>query len=310
MSEQEHPSVTAMPDELLVLDGTAMLFRAYYSIRYQSPNGIEVGAMLGVSQDLAKICRRLNPKHVLIAFDAGQKTFRNDIDPRYKANRGDPPEDLVPQFEWVRLMVDTLGFWHEMKVGVEADDIMATAAHLARASGMRSRVRALDKDLWQLVDDAPPPTVLEDPRTNTSVRERDVLAKFQIPVTRLRDYFALVGDSSDNIPGAAGVGPKAAAALLQHFPDIDTMYNGLGEVETLSVRGAKTLGKKVDASRDEVLLARTLVSLKYDVDINANPGTLRQKSQWAGPTEHAQRLFQRMGFQGGLPSLMQTAYGE
>jgi len=295
------------PSELLVLDGTAMLFRSYYSIRYQSPAGVEVGAMMGVSQNLAKICRRLRPKHVLIAFDAGQKTFRNDIDPRYKANRGAPPEDLIPQFDGVKKMVEALGFWQVTRAGFEADDIMATATAVARETGIRCRVRALDKDLWQVIDETHPGTWVEDPRTDQLVGLRQVEYKYGIPVTRLRDYFALVGDSSDNIPGAPGVGPKAAMALMSHYDSIDSMFAHPEDIASLSVRGAKSLRKKIEEGRDEIFLARTLVSLKYDVDIGCDASSLMEKSRWQGPLVNANELFQEFGFQGGLPALSRLA---
>lgn len=294
--------------DLLILDGTAMLFRAYYSISYQGPDGTEVGALLGVSQELGRIMRRLQARHVLIAFDAGQKTFRNEIDPRYKANRGAPPESLIPQFSLVREMVEALGFWSLMKVGFEADDLMATGATLARKANMHTRVRALDKDLWQLVDDRYPGTTLEDPRTGATVRESDVLRRFLVPVERLHDYFSLVGDSSDNIPGGAGIGPKAAAAIMGHYPSLDAMFQRLGELASLEVRGAKTLEKKVMLSHDEIRLAQKLIALRHDVEMGVSEHDIVSQSIWKGPNpEKSHDFFQRMGFQGGYPMLEQLA---
>ena len=294
--------------ELLVVDGTAMLFRAYYSIRYQTPSGIEVGAMMGVSQNLARLCRRLRPKHVLVAFDAGQKTFRNDIDPRYKANRGAPPEDLIPQFDGVRKMVEALGFWQVTKVGYEADDIMATASTLARSAGVRCRVRALDKDLLQVIDEGPPGTWIEDPRSDRLIGDRHVQEKDGIPVSRLRDYFALIGDSSDNIPGAPGVGPKAACALMNQYESIDAIFEDPSAIESLSVRGAKGLRRKIEEGRDEIFLARTLVSLRYDVDLGCDSSSILQKSRWEGPRVDASELFEKFGFHGGFPALARLAH--
>ncbi len=306
MSDQYSLSFTPqkLGPELLVLDGTAMLFRAYYSMSYQGPDGSEVGAILGVSNQLARILQRVPIAHVAIAFDAGQKTFRNDLDPRYKANRGAPPPDLVPQFEWVRQMCDALGFWNLSIVGFEADDLMASLSALARQAHMPCRVRALDKDLWQLVADAKPATTLEDPRTDSLIREIDVVERFGVPVERLRDYFALVGDSSDNVPGAAGVGPKAASAIMAHFPTLENAYSNLDEIKSLSVRGAKTLGDKLLKSRQDVQLAQQLIALRYDVDMGLTAQNLEEKTLWNGPDQHKLEAFQKqVGFQGGFPTL-------
>ena len=294
--------------ELLILDGTAMLFRSYYSMRFQGRNGMEVGAMLGVTQALAKLSRLHNLDHVLIAFDAGQKTFRNELDPRYKANRGAPPEDLIPQFEGVRDVVDALGFCTVCVPGFEADDLMATAAAIAADCGARARVRALDKDLWQVVSDSPPAIVLEDPRTNETIREEEVRQRFGVQTWQLRDYFALIGDSSDNIPGAPGVGPKTAVGLLRHFQTLEDIFANLNEIETLSFRGAKTLGPKLQSAHSEVKLAQQLVTLRYDAPLGISDHSLLEATQWSGPVENAAERFRPYGFEGGLRSLESFAY--
>lgn len=195
----------AAAEELWVIDATALLFRAYYGMPARlSPTGGHVGAVLGLGHFLRGILRR-RPAFVAIVHDAGQRTFRNRIDPRYKANRGDPPPDLAPQFDLARAFTEVAGLLTFSVPDYEADDLMATLARRAREEGLATRLFSGDKDLCQLVRDDAPRVVIEDPRTGEVYDADGVVRRVGVAPGRCVDFFALTGDTTDNVPGVPGV---------------------------------------------------------------------------------------------------------
>ncbi len=294
-------SQVAAADELWVIDGTALLFRAYYGMPpRRSPAGVPVGAVLGLGQFLRAILRR-RPGWVAVVHDAGKATFRNRIDPRYKANRGDPPPDLAPQFDLARRFTEVAGLLTYSVPDYEADDLMATLARRARAEGLATRLFSADKDLCQLVRDDAPRVVLEDPRTGDVTDAAGVVRRIGVSPERAVEFFALTGDSTDNVPGVPGVGPKAALSLVQAFGDLDRLYADLPRVATLPLRGARSLVARLEAGRDEAFLARALVRLHDGVPIGAP--TLRSAARWRGPRADAAAFFADIGGQGALAGL-------
>ena len=259
----------AGPAELWIVDATALLFRAFFGMppRY-SPAGVPIGAVLGLAQLLNQIVRRNRARRVALVYDAGRETFRNRLDPRYKAQRGEPPPELVPQFELALRLGQALGFAAYSVPDFEADDLMATLAGQARAVGAPARLVSVDKDVCQLVRDAGPAVVVEDPKRGDVLNEAGVRQRMGVAPLRVVDVMALTGDSSDNIPGVRGVGPLAAVALIDAFGDLEGIYADLGRVEALALRGAKGLAKKLEAGRAEAFLARDLVRLCDTVPID------------------------------------------
>lgn len=287
--------------ELLVLDGTALLFRAYYgaSHAFVAPDGTEVGGVLGMCHTVQRMIRWEKPERVAVVFDAGQKTFRNELDPRYKAHRGAPPPDLKPQFELCREAIRHLGLPCWTRPGFEADDLMATLARMAREAALDCRLMSVDKDLCQLVVDDAPAVVVEDPHGGRVYDAAGVQKRMGVRPDQVVDYMAIVGDSSDNIPGVRGVGPKTARALMEAFGDLDTLYDSLDRVCEVEVRGARTLAKKLEAGRDEAMLARDLVTLDDAVDLGIDD--LHAATTWTGPLgEEADAFFDSLGFLGPL----------
>ena len=255
------PIVEAQP-ELLVIDATALLFRAYFGMRpRRAPDGTEVGAVFGLAQLVLQIVRREGARRVALVYDAGRTTFRNRIDPRYKAQRGEPPPELVPQFDLALRMGQALGFAAYSVPDYEADDLMATLARVGREEGLAVRLCSVDKDVCQLVRDAGPATRVMDPKTGALCDEAGVRQRMGVPPRQVVDAMALIGDSSDNIPGVRGIGPRAAVALLEAFEHLEGIYADLGRVEALALRGAKGLAQKLAAGREEAFLARRLVQL-------------------------------------------------
>ncbi len=302
-----------VPGELWVIDATALLFRAYYGMPPRSsPAGVPVGAVLGLSQLLLQIVRRNRARRIALVYDAGRETFRNRLDPRYKAQRGEPPPDLVPQFELALRLGQALGFAAYSVPDFEADDLMATLARQAGAAGVGARLVSVDKDVCQLVRDAGPAVVVEDPKTGDVLDEAGVRQRMGVVPARVVDAMALTGDSSDNIPGVRGVGPRAAVALIEAFGDLEGIYADLGRVEAMALRGAKGLAKKLEAGRAEAFLARDMVRLCHEVPLDGHgdapgraavpvgPGGLLTQTCWMGPRSEAAALFETLGTHGPL----------
>lgn len=299
------PPAPPAADELWVIDATALLFRAYYGMPARlSPAGVPVGAVLGLGHFLRGLLRR-RPARVAIVHDAGKTTFRTRLDPRYKANRGEPPPDLAPQFDLARAFTEVAGLLTFSVPDYEADDLMATLARRGRAEGLAVRLFSGDKDLCQLVRDDAPAVVIEDPRSGDVSDEAGVVSRIGVAPARAVDFFALTGDSTDNIPGVFGVGPKAAVSLVQAFGDLDAMYADLGRVEALPVRGARSLAARLAVGRDEAFLARTLVRLHDDVPIGELE--LRTAARWRGPRADADAFFAALGSAGALKGLRTLA---
>ena len=295
--------------EMLILDGTAMLFRAFFSgYKAQSVGGVEVGAVVMVSRQLQGMITRQRPARVAVVFDAGHKTFRHEIDTDYKGHRDPPPKELYPQFDLVQVAAVQLGLACFCVRGFEADDLMATISTIVRKQGYATRLVTADKDIYQLVCDSAPPIVQEDPRTGRWFTESAVRRRVGVKPRQMVDYLSMVGDSSDNIPGIRGVGPKSAVALLQAFGSLDAIFTQLEEVEKLPIRGAKSLAKKLEAGQKAALKARSLVTLRHDVTLGLSDDEVLQVTRWQGPRgQTADRFFGRLGESSALRRMRYAA---
>jgi len=297
------------PPELVIFDGTAMLFRAFFGMRgIFAPDGTDVSGIFGASQTLLKQMRQLKPKHVAVVFDMGPKTFRNTIFPEYKANRDEPPEALIPQFDLIHELFDVLGFACYGVLDFEADDVMATLSRLAREAGMSTRMINSDKDLCQLVNDEAPAIVLHDLGKGKLYDTEGVIKKLGVPPHLVIDYQSLVGDSTDNIAGVKGVGPKTALALIEAFGTLEDIYANLENIPTLSVRGAKKLPQKLEEHKESAFLSKQLVTLRQDVELPVTHENIMEVTVWNGPKgEPADLFFDKMGFHRQLTGMRQLA---
>ncbi len=231
----------------------AYVFRSFFGMRSMSaPDGTPINAVFGLGMTLQKMLVDHQPTMVACCFDAGAKTFRNDLYPAYKANRGAPPEDLVPQFDLCRELVEKMGFATAMTRGFEADDLIATMTVRLRAAGHEVVIVTGDKDLAQLLG---PGVRIYNLAKNEWWDEAGVPDRMGVRASQIIDYLALTGDAVDNIPGVRGVGPKAATALLAEFPNLEAIYANLDQVESLAVRGAKSLRKKLEDDHSNALLS-------------------------------------------------------
>ena len=243
-----------------LIDSMAYVFRSFYGMRSMSaPDGTPINAVFGLGMTLQKFLSDHQPELVACCFDAGARTFRNDIYPEYKANRGKPPEELIPQFDLCRELVERMGFPTVMSPGYEADDLIATLTTRLRSAGHEVIIVTGDKDLAQLLE---PGVRIYNLAKDDWWNESGVPARMGVRADQILDLLALTGDPVDNIPGVRGVGPTAATALLAEFADLDAIYDDLDRVETLPVRGAKGLRRKLEAGRDSALLSRRLVDLE------------------------------------------------
>ena len=246
---------------LVLIDGSGYIFRAYHGLPplTRKSDGLPIGAVSGFCNMLYKLIKEHRgddaPSHIAVIFDAGPKTFRNELYDGYKAHRPPPPEDLIPQFPLVREATRAFGLPAVELEGFEADDLICTYAHIAKNKGFKVTVISSDKDLMQLVDDN---VSMLDPVKSTIIGREQVIEKFGVPPELVVDAQALIGDSVDNVPGAPGIGVKTAAELLNTFGSLDAVLERAGEVKQEKRR--QTL---IDF-KDQILMSRELVRLRCD----------------------------------------------
>ena len=260
-------------DHYYLIDGSGYIFRAYYALPPLSrkSDGLPTGAVSGFCSMLFKLLEDARsddtiykPSHFAVIFDSARKNFRNDIYSEYKANRSEAPEDLAPQFEYIRKSVKAFNLPSIELLNYEADDLIATYSKLIADAGAKVTVISSDKDLMQLVSDK---IRLYDPMKSKIIGEKEVLEKFGVKPNKVIDVQSLAGDSSDNIPGVPGIGPKTAAELINKYKDLDNLLKKAGEIPQ-NKRRETLLNNK-----DKALLSRKLVTLKKDVPIKDEPNS-------------------------------------
>ncbi|GEO80060.1 DNA polymerase I [Pararhodospirillum oryzae] len=248
------------PPTLMLVDGSGYIFRAYHSLPPMSrPDGTPVNAVYGFTTMLLKLLADMKATHLAVLFDAGRHTFRNEIYPAYKAQRPDPPADLIPQFPLIREAVRAFNVPCLEREGLEADDLIATYAARARATGAQVVIVSSDKDLMQLVRDG---VSLLDPMKNRAIGPDEVREKFGVDPDKVVDVQALAGDPVDNVPGVPGIGVKTAAQLITTYGDLETLLARAGEIPQPKRR--QSLLEHADNAR----LSRRLVTLRDDVEVS------------------------------------------
>lgn len=265
--------MTHIPENPFILvDGSSYLFRAYHSPPHLTNSaGEPTGAIYGVVNMLRSLLNRYKPSHMAVVFDAKGKTFRSDMYPEYKANRPPMPDDLRSQIKPLHAIVEALGLPLLCIDGVEADDVIGTLARQAEAEGRLTLISTGDKDMAQLVGEH---TLLINTMTDTITDTEEVKRKFGVTPEQIIDFLALMGDSSDNIPGLPGVGEKTAQAMLQGMVSIDAMLENPEKITQLSFRGAKSMPSKLVEFKDQLLLSRALATIREDVEISFSPQEL------------------------------------
>jgi DNA polymerase I len=262
-------AVTAKPvkkgDHVFLVDGSGYIFRAYHALPpiNRKSDGLQLNAVFGFCNMLWKLLRDMKPEerptHLAVVFDKSEKTFRTEMYPDYKAHRPDPPDDLKPQFKFVREAVHAFDLPCLEQDGFEADDLIATYVRQASEAGATSTIVSSDKDLMQLVTDQ---VVMFDTMKDRKIGRAEVMEKFGVPPEKVIEVQALIGDSTDNVPGVPGIGVKTAAQLIGEYGDLETLLKRTPEIKQEKRRQAliehaenARLSKKLVTLDDQVKLA-------------------------------------------------------
>ncbi len=246
-------------EPVYLVDGSGYIFRAFYGLPpMTNPEGVPVNAVFGFSKMLAKLLSDAGTRRFAVIFDSSRVSFRNDIYPDYKANRSDPPEELVPQFGLIREATRAFNVPCIELPGFEADDLIATFARMAREEGHEVVIVSSDKDLMQLVNDG---VSMLDPAKNLTVGRDEVIERFGVGPESVIDVQALAGDSTDNVPGVPGIGIKTAAELIRTYGDLDTLLERAEEIRQPKRR--QNLIENADMAR----VSRDLVTLRIDAPV-------------------------------------------
>ena len=261
-----------------LIDASVFIFRAWFSIpdtmtdERQNP----VNAVYGFARFLSDFVEEHQPHFIAAAFDESlSKSFRNEIYPDYKANREPAPVELKQQFQLCREITRALGITECADQSFEADDLIGTMAAGMRDAGHTVTIVSRDKDLLQILQSG---DTFLDTIGGRKIGYHQVPDNFGVRAEQIVDFLALAGDSVDNIPGAPGVGPKTASALLGHFESVHDIFENLDRVAELPVRGATKLGDKLAAHRDQVMMCRDLAQIRYDAPVGADEDALERRA--------------------------------
>ncbi len=302
---------------LYLVDGSNFLFRAFHAMPpMTTKSGIPTGAVRGFVSMLLRLIADELPSHLAVVFDAEGRSKRAELYPAYKANRSETPPELVPQFDLARRMVRALGIPCLDATDVEADDIIATLAQAGRKESLPVVVVSSDKDLMQLVADGRVElldTMKEEGR-GKRFGEKEVAEKFGVPPTQLGDVLSLMGDSSDNIPGVPGIGPKTAAQLILHFGSLTALLQQLdthGNLGDIALRGKDKVMAALREHRAQLVISRQLVALEDNLplpqplsSLQRHPESLQRDALLSLMTElEFHTLLKRITTPGGLPGL-------
>ena len=263
------PAVQARPvkkgDHVFLVDGSSYIFRAYHALPplHRKSDGLQVNAVLGFCNMLWKLLRDMKPEerptHLAVVFDKSERTFRNEMYSEYKANRTEPPDDLRPQFAFIREAVRAFDLPCLEQIGFEADDLIATYVRLACEAGANATIVSSDKDLMQLVNDC---VLMYDTMKDRRIGIPEVVEKFGVPPEKVIEVQSLIGDSTDNVPGVPGIGVKTAAQLIGEYGDLETLLARASEIKQEKRRQA--LIENAERAR----LSKRLVTLDAHVALD------------------------------------------
>ena len=248
-------------ETLYLIDGSSYIFRAFYGIRQFLSNskGMPTNALYGFVTMLQKVVREEQPDYLAVIFDSKEKTFRHEMNPDYKANRDAAPDDLIPQFPYFTPLVEAFNIVSLKQDGFEADDIIGTLAKQGEEAGLDVVIVSGDKDMMQLVT---PHVHMLDTMKGKRFEAKDVIEKFTVPPDKVIEVMGLMGDTSDNIPGVAGVGPKTAGDLIGKFGSIKNLYEKIDEVDKVKLR------EKLERDKDNAFLSRELVTIDINMKLS------------------------------------------
>ena len=280
---------------IVLVDGSSYLFRAYHALPFlTNKQGEPTGAILGVINMLKKLPIKYNTEYVAVIFDAKGKNFRNDIYPEYKANRKSMDDELRVQIQPLHDIVKKMGFPLIVVGGVEADDVIGTLAKDLENEDCRVVISTGDKDMAQLVDEN---VVLFDSMKNVTMDVDGVVEKYGVRPDQIIDYLALMGDTSDNIPGVPSVGPKTAVKWLAEHENIEGVITNKDKVKG-------KVGEKLRDNIEQLKLSYTLATIKCDLELGLSSEDLKCKQS---DNEYLAERFAHYGFNALLKGLGVTA---
>ena len=280
-----------MQNSLILIDGSSFLFRAYHAVPpLSNPKGEPTNAIYGVSNMLRKLINDYPTEYFTVVFDAPGKTFRNEIYDQYKAHRPPMPDDLRVQIEPLHQLIKAMGLPLIMESGVEADDVLGALAQHAAQQGFKVIISTGDKDMAQLVTEQ---IILENTMSNTRMDRQGVIDKFGVAPEQIIDYLALMGDTSDNIPGVPKVGPKTAAKWLEQY---QTLENLVANADKITGK----IGENLRASLDQLPLAKQLTTIKTDLNLPYGMADLKKQTI---DTEALKEILIQLGFSSWVKTL-------
>ncbi len=279
-----------------LIDGSSYIYRAFYAIgKLTNTKGMPTQAIYGFAQMITKVMRDKAPSHVCVVFDAPGPNFRHELFTDYKATRQKMPEDLVVQIPYIKELVRCHGLPQLEMTGYEADDLIARLARWAANEGFQVVIVSGDKDLHQLVHD---PDILQwDPQKDRLFNEATVFEKLGVTPAQVRDYLALVGDSSDNVPGVKGIGEKSAKQLLQQHGTLDAIYERIDTITPAS------LMRKLVDGKESAYLSRDLVSFREEISLGESLEAYQPKRPLKDDLVH---LYEDLSFKGLLDAIRST----
>ena len=257
-------------DHVFLVDGSGYIFRAYHALPpiNRKSDGLQLNAVFGFCNMLWKLLRDMKedkPTHLAVVFDKSEKTFRTQMYPDYKAHRPDPPDDLRPQFKFIREAVNAFDIPCLEQDGFEADDLIATYVREACEAGATATIVSSDKDLMQLVNDR---VVMFDTMKDKKIGRAEVIEKFGVPPEKVIEVQALIGDSTDNVPGVPGIGVKTAAQLIGEYGDLETLLARASEIKQDKRR------QSLIDNAEKARLSKKLVTLDDQVKLDVPIGDL------------------------------------
>ncbi len=248
---------------ICLVDGSGYIFRAFYALPPMTrPDGTPVNAVYGFLNMLMQLVSERGCAHIVVVFDAARRNFRNNIYPAYKETRKEVPPELIPQFPLIREACRLLNIPQIEMEGYEADDLIATYARIAREKNWQVQIISADKDLMQLMRDG---VTLYDPMKRKELTNDDVIAKFGVLPNKVVDVQSFMGDSTDNVPGAAGIGPKTAAELINQFGSVTGVFENLHLIKSEKRRTG------LERDKELVFISQKLVQLDSQVPVQAQP---------------------------------------
>ena len=293
-------------DHFYLIDGSGYIFRAYYALPplTRKSDGLPTGAVSGFCSMLFKLLEdsksnenKQKPTHFAVIFDSARKTFRNEIYSDYKANRSEAPDDLAPQFDYIRKSVLAFNLPSVDLINYEADDLIATYVDQILKKGAKVTIVSSDKDLMQLFKKD---VRIFDPMKNKFISDQDVQNKFGVDPNKVIDVQALAGDSSDNVPGVPGIGVKTAAELINKYGNLETLLKSANEIKQNKRR------ETLIENKDKALISKKLVTLRHDAPVDRDLTEFKLKEI---DKDKLYKFLREMEFNRLLSSAIST-YGE